>query len=114
MGDSDGGSSSDEDAYMSATGEPNLSLSPHNYETPKYQTDMNGDWMEDRGEGKGAKGKKDAPEEKLEDKDDASNYVEEEHSGEIAQPAKSCQVDVSKAANNSDACNTSIVTKLPT
>ena len=105
MSDSKGGSSSDEEgAYMSAAEELSLSPTPHNYETPALNNEASGDLEEERGDSKRAKEKDVDPEENLEDKDDKDfgPCDLEEDGGEIAQPARSCQVDISKAADNSD------------
>ena len=68
----DSGSSSDEDNYMSAAEELSLSPTPHYYETPALNAELNGgDLMDEKGDGKGEIENRNDPEEKLEDKGDA-------------------------------------------
>ena len=90
----DSGSSSDEDNYMSAAEELSLSPTPHYYETPALNAELNGgDLMDEKGDGKGEIENRNDPEEKLEDKGDAHtglSDVEEELESEAAQPDGEC------------------------
>ena len=70
MSDSEGGSSDEEGAYMSAAEELSLSPTPHNYETP-LNSEISGDSIEERGEGEEVEEEDDESEEKLEERSDA-------------------------------------------
>ena len=95
MSDSEGGSSDEEGAYLSAAEELSLSPTPHNYETP-LNSEISGDSMEERGEVKGATEKDNYPES---DEDPAAALSDVAHVGgeggeaDRVQPARSCQAE---------------------
>ena len=93
MSDSEGGSSDEEGAYMSAAEELSLSPTPHNYETP-LNSEISGDSMEERGEVKGATEKDNNPEESDEEPAAApSDLGGDGGEADSVQPARSCQAD---------------------